>query len=195
MQRIMLGSRGLLSLAAIVIRRAGAELALLLSLVGVLVGTVVRTLPGFGWLLAGMVVIGASVTIGNVVTPVVIRRDVPGERVAVVTAAYTATLNVGSLLTTLLTAPVAEVIGWPLALFGWSVLTVAGIAVWSVHLARERRAGGASVALYHTAGKGTRMAPLPGAENNNKPGVKLPALLKVGGERRCLQSDPQEGYR
>lgn len=33
---------------------------------------------------------------------------------------------------------------------------------------------GASVALFHTAGKGTRMAPLPGSENNNKPGVKLP---------------------
>lgn len=33
---------------------------------------------------------------------------------------------------------------------------------------------GASVAIFHTAGKGTRMAPLPGAENNNKPGVKLP---------------------
>ena len=29
---------------------------------------------------------------------------------------------------------------------------------------------GASVALYHTAGKGTRLAPLPGSENNNKPG-------------------------
>ena len=41
---------------------------------------------------------------------------------------------------------------------------------------------GASVALYHTAGKGTRMAPLPGAENNNKPGVKLPSLISVGGE-------------
>lgn len=33
---------------------------------------------------------------------------------------------------------------------------------------------GKSVALFHTAGKGTRLAPLPGAENNNKPGVKLP---------------------
>jgi len=32
-----------------------------------------------------------------------------------------------------------------------------------------------SCAIYHTAGKGTRLAPLPGAENNNKPGVKLPA--------------------
>eukprot|EP00933_Yihiella_yeosuensis_P080854 TRINITY_DN9436_c0_g3_i1.p1 TRINITY_DN9436_c0_g3~~TRINITY_DN9436_c0_g3_i1.p1 ORF type:complete len:559 (-),score=115.37 TRINITY_DN9436_c0_g3_i1:189-1781(-) len=34
---------------------------------------------------------------------------------------------------------------------------------------------GKSMALFHTAGKGTRLAPLPGAENNNKPGVKLPA--------------------
>jgi hypothetical protein len=37
-----------------------------------------------------------------------------------------------------------------------------------------------SVALYHTAGKGTRMAPLPASENNNKPGVTLPFGLKVG---------------
>jgi len=34
--------------------------------------------------------------------------------------------------------------------------------------------GDISAALYHTAGKGTRMAPLPASENNNKPGVKLP---------------------
>lgn len=30
---------------------------------------------------------------------------------------------------------------------------------------------------FHTAGKGTRLAPLPGSENNNKPGVKLPATM------------------
>ena len=56
-----------------------------------------RALPGFGWMLAGMIVIGASITIGNVVIPVIIRRDVPSARVALVTAAYAATLNVGSL--------------------------------------------------------------------------------------------------
>ena len=38
-----------------------------------------------------------------------------------------------------------------------------------------------SIGLYHTAGKGTRLAPLPGAENNNKPGVKLPSTIKTGG--------------
>ena len=36
---------------------------------------------------------------------------------------------------------------------------------------------GASVSLYHTAGKGTRLAPLPGSEVNNKPGVQLPGVL------------------
>lgn len=38
---------------------------------------------------------------------------------------------------------------------------------------------GKSIALYHTAGKGTRLAPLPGAENNNKPGVKLPGSVTL----------------
>jgi len=42
--------------------------------------------------------------------------------------------------------------------------------------------GTISAALYHTAGKGTRMAPLPASENNNKPGVKLPFLKKSTGE-------------
>ena len=42
-----------------------------------------------------MFVIGAAITIGNVVIPVIIRRDVPAARVGSVTAAYVATLNVG----------------------------------------------------------------------------------------------------
>ncbi|WP_240642316.1 CynX/NimT family MFS transporter [Microbacterium sulfonylureivorans] len=127
--------------AALVIRRAGAEFALLLSLSGVLVGTFVRALPGFGWMLAGMVVIGASITIGNVVIPVIIRRDVTPDRVALVTAAYAAMLNAGSLITSLLTAPLALWIGWPAALLTWSLITVAGIVLWGVHLGRTRRAG------------------------------------------------------
>lgn len=38
---------------------------------------------------------------------------------------------------------------------------------------------GASIALYHTAGKGSRLAPLPGAEYNNKSAVKLPGFLFI----------------
>lgn len=128
-------------LAAFVIRRSGPELALMISLSGVLVGTAVRALPGFGWMLAGMVVIGASITVGNVVVPVIIRRDVSRERVALVTAAYVAMLNVGSLVTSLFTAPLAAAVGWPLALLLWSTITVAGMLVWGWHLARSRGGG------------------------------------------------------
>jgi MFS transporter, CP family, cyanate transporter len=124
--------------AALVIRRAGAELALMLSLCGVLLGTVIRAIPGFGWMLTGMLVIGASITIGNVVIPVIIRRDVPPERVGFVTAAYVAMLNAGSLITSLLTAPLAEAIGWPLALLAWSAITIAGIILWAAQLRRDR---------------------------------------------------------
>merc|ERR1719148_399212 len=48
-----------------------------------------------------------------------------------------------------------------------------------VDLAAEMDAGKVSAALYHTAGKGTRLAPLPASENNNKPGVKLPVSQKL----------------
>lgn len=47
----------------------------------------------------------------------------------------------------------------------------------------ELTSGGISVGLYHTAGKGTRLAPLPGSENNNKPGVKLPTTIPIAGQQ------------
>ena len=47
----------------------------------------------------------------------------------------------------------------------------------------QLRDGNLSVAIYHTAGKGTRLAPLPGGENNNKPGVKLPGSVEVDGKK------------
>ncbi len=41
----------------------------------------------------------------------------------------------------------------------------------------KKLAEGASIALYHTAGKGTRLAPLPGSEQNSKSKVKLPGAV------------------
>jgi CP family cyanate transporter-like MFS transporter len=177
-------------IAALVIRRAGAEVALLIALSGVLVGTFVRALPGFGWMLAGMVVIGASITIGNVVIPVIIRRDVPPERVALVTAAYAATLNVGSLLTSLLTAPLAEAIGWSWALMFWSLLTFGGIGLWSVHMrrARARGAEGSESGEQHAG-----QAPSPGEQRVGVDPAALTGPLPVvtpGRESRAVFGRP-----
>ena len=53
---------------------------------------------------------------------------------------------------------------------------------YGIDIDEQLRSGKSSIGLYHTAGKGTRLAPLPGAENNNKPGVKLPTTVKCGGK-------------
>lgn len=45
---------------------------------------------------------------------------------------------------------------------------------------------GKHVAIYHTAGKGKRMAPLCGTEKNNKPAIKLPRPIKVDKKNNLL---------
>jgi hypothetical protein len=55
-------------------------------------------------------------------------------------------------------------------------------AEFGIDLEKGLNDGSFSIGMYHTAGKGTRLAPIPGAENNNKPGVKLPGIVKAGGQ-------------
>lgn len=64
-------------------------------------------------------------------------------------------------------------------LYAYTKAVRAGKELYGMDLPALLAAGTISVALYHTAGKGTRLAPLPGSENNNKSGVKLPAMVKV----------------
>ena len=117
-------------LATWVIRRAGPETAVLVCLLGVLLGSVVRSSGPTAVVLTGTVIIGAAVTIGNIVVPVVIRRDVPARQVGAVTGAYSAALNVGSMITSVGTAPLAQVLGWRGARAAWGGLAVVGALVW-----------------------------------------------------------------
>lgn len=117
--------------ASWVIAKADPERAVSLSLVIVLVGTVVRSLPSSAALLVGTAVIGIGITIGNVVVPVVIRRDTSPERVGLVTGVYTSALNVGSMITSLGTAPIAAAWGWPAAIAVWAVFAVVAGFAWS----------------------------------------------------------------
>ncbi|OIH92294.1 CynX/NimT family MFS transporter [Curtobacterium sp. MCBA15_001] len=118
-------------LASWVIAKATPERAVSLSLLIVLVGTVVRSLPSAAALLIGTAVIGIGITIGNVVIPVVIRRDTSPERVGIVTGVYTSALNVGSMTTSLGTAPIAAQFGWPAALAVWGLLAVVAALAWT----------------------------------------------------------------
>jgi len=121
--------------ASSLIARTGVERSVLLSLLGVLVGVLVRSLGGVPAALAGTVIMGLAITIGNVVVPVIIGRDFRG-RVAALTGIYTATMNVGSMIALTVTGPLAEAFGWQLALAFNAVFPLLAAAVW-VPLARR----------------------------------------------------------
>ncbi|MDQ0925007.1 CP family cyanate transporter-like MFS transporter [Pseudarthrobacter sp. W1I19] len=117
-------------LASLVARGYGAELAVTLTILGVLAGVIIRSAGGPALVLAGTVVIGLAITIGNIAAPLIIRRDFPPLRQGTAMGVYTAALNVGSFLTSMVTAPLAEFAGWQLALASTALLAVAAIVCW-----------------------------------------------------------------
>ncbi|MEY2847420.1 MAG: hypothetical protein RI885_85 [Actinomycetota bacterium] len=116
--------------ASRLIGRAGANLATTIAIVGVGAGSILRSAGGLEATIVGTVLIGAFVTIGNVVVPVIIRRDIPRPRVGIVTGAYTSSLNVGSMITSIATAPLAEQFGWRGALVTWTAFSLLALAGW-----------------------------------------------------------------
>ena len=126
--------------ALFVVRRTGAERAVTLCLGAVVVGSVVRSSGSFGLAVAGTLVIGVGITVGNIVVPVLIRRESPRERVGVVTGVYVSAMNAGSMLVSVLTAPLADLVGWRLALAAWSLLALVGLTAWEVFRRRHPHA-------------------------------------------------------
>ncbi|MGK5114801.1 MFS transporter [Geodermatophilus sp. CPCC 205506] len=111
-------------------RRLGPERAVLAGLLAIGAGTVLRVLDGAPVLLAGTFVIGAGMTVGNVLLPAVTKRDF-AERAGTVTGLYTGALTCGAALMAALTAPIAAVAGWRWALAVWVVVTAVAAAVWT----------------------------------------------------------------
>ena len=116
-------------LASVLLARAGLGRGVSISLVVLLVGIVVRSLDGLPSALAGTLLIGAAITVGNIAVPVVIGRDLPRHSGAVL-GAYTASLNVGSMITLALTVPLAGLVGWRVALMASGGLVLVAAGVW-----------------------------------------------------------------
>lgn len=123
-----------------VVRRYGAESAVLACLGLVVLGSVVRSSGSFAVAVAGTVLIGLGITIGNVVVPVLIRSRVAPERVGTVTGVYTAVMNVGSMIVLVGSAPVASGSGWRTALVAPAALAVVAALVWWRVVGTSRRA-------------------------------------------------------
>lgn len=126
-------------LATRLIRKSGAEMAVIMCLAGVLLGTVIRSAGPASVVLLGTVVIGVAITIGNIVLPVIIRREVSPHRVSLVTGVYIAAMNIGSMATLLGTVPLAELVGWRWSIASWTVVTTAALFYWTLRRQRSER--------------------------------------------------------
>jgi MFS transporter, CP family, cyanate transporter len=137
------------------VRRTGLDNAVLIGLAGTLLAAVLRSAGGLAVALAGTLLMGLSITVGNVVIPVLIGRDFSG-RTTLVTAAYSSALNVGSMLATTLSAPLTGLVGWRLSLASWGLLPVLAAVFWRaagqsadrVKVGRSAGARAAGVALW-----------------------------------------------
>ena len=121
-------------------RRIGIEGAIEACIGGIVVATVLRSVDGFGVAIASVVLLGLAITIGNVLVPAVIRRDVPPRGRGAATSVYSVAINVGTVITSLVTVLLGALLGWRVAVAAWSVVGVMTAAVWLVVLRRHRAA-------------------------------------------------------
>lgn len=119
-------------LASLTGRKLGPEFAITLTLLGVLLGVLVRSAGGGALVMLGTVMLGVAITIGNIVVPLIIRRDFSPARQGAAMGTYTAALNIGSFATSVMTAPLAELLGWRPAIAACALFAVAAAAVWGL---------------------------------------------------------------
>ncbi len=130
-------------LAPVLARRFGTRPAVAGALALLLLGLLVRLLPGLGFLFVGTAIAGTAIAVGNVLLPVLVRRNFP-ERVGLVTGMYSTTLIGFAALAAGVSVPVADAFGggWRPGLAIWAVPAAVALLVWAPQLGRRESAGG-----------------------------------------------------
>lgn len=121
-----------------VANRIGIERALIIAMSALIAGILVRSLGGAVSLFGGTILLGASIAIGNVLLPSVIKRDF-GHRVGGVTTAYAIVLAMTAAIGSGVSVPLVHILpgGWQSALAFWALPT----AVALIPLALRLRVG------------------------------------------------------
>jgi CP family cyanate transporter-like MFS transporter len=115
--------------AAYLGRRWGINLALYVGLGGIVLGSALRGVGGVPALVLGTLLIGVAITVGNVLLPVVVKRDFPGH-VGAMTGVFAAALSGGAGIAAATTAPLSHDAGWRFGLAFWLLPAAVAIGAW-----------------------------------------------------------------
>jgi CP family cyanate transporter-like MFS transporter len=126
-------------------RRIGDQATVAAALIVLLIGLLVRLIPGLGFLFAGTMLAGTAIAVGNVLLPVLVRRCFP-DRVGLLTGLYTTCLIGFAALAAGVSVPVSDAFGggWRPGLAIWAAPAAAALLAWVPQLARRQPAGAPS---------------------------------------------------
>ncbi|AAV89735.1 major facilitator superfamily transporter [Zymomonas mobilis subsp. mobilis ZM4 = ATCC 31821] len=124
-------------LASYLINRTSLKFSVLMTLGGCIIGILIRASGSFGGLISGTIIIGMALTIGNIVSLLIIAKDFP-HKSHIVTGLYTSALNVGTMLSSALTPPMTHYWGWKTALASWVDLAFLALILWLVIFYAEK---------------------------------------------------------
>ncbi|WP_067101337.1 MFS transporter [Marinomonas atlantica] len=124
-------------LATFLGRRYGLELALLLGSVSIAMGMVLRSVGTLPNLYFGMALVGVGIAVGNVLLPILLKRDFPNQ-ILQLTSVYVLMMSVGGAFMTGFAVPIAQwsptllpqMAGWSVALLGQLMFILPAILLW-----------------------------------------------------------------
>ena len=119
-------------------RRFGAGSVLAASLAVLVAGSAVRGIPDVPGLLAGSVLAGVGIALGNVLLPVVVRTYFP-HRVGAVTGIYSTMIALGSTVAAGIAVPLSDTFGGPSGgLEFWTAPALVALVLWTASRAPRR---------------------------------------------------------
>ncbi len=119
-------------------RRIGIDWSVFLALLCIALGDFVRSYCGSVGVWLGTVMFASSIAVGNVLVPVIAKRDYAG-RVAMATGIYSGCITAGSATAGLIAVPLAQILGdWRGSLSFWSIPPLAVAALWFLRIVHNR---------------------------------------------------------
>ncbi len=139
-------------------QRIGTERTALAALLTILLGTGLRGLASAPALLAGSLLAGAGIGVGNVLMPGLLKRDFP-DKAPLMTGVYIMSLSIGAAVASATTAPLRVALGgwWAGALAAWTLPAVMAMAVAGLVWAQQIRRQPARTAAMAAAPKTVRL--------------------------------------
>ncbi|NIC06089.1 MFS transporter [Billgrantia bachuensis] len=120
-------------------KRVGPEHTLALALGILILGLVLRGVPGVPLLFIGTLLVGAAIGIAGTLLPALVKRELPGGA-DLMTGVYTMALCLGGALGAGLSIPLANILGgWRFSLISWGLLAGLALLAWMTLMPRTPR--------------------------------------------------------